>query len=174
MTDTVTFFYTVHFVAKCVERGRIIYTALYGHFHLRRKWASEPRLMTVMPRLGARILPRSTMVRYSGESTVISKFSKLIDYRYRPSPGRRSLTATQRCAFVAAASSVPPHELTATEIIQSIKLNKIRAVDVSKHYLERIERYDSELSCYLTVNASEVLHQVSDFSTAFFIFVECS
>ena len=125
--------------------------------------------MTVMPRLGARILPRSKMVQYSGKCTEISRFSKIMDHRHRPSPGMRGLTTTQRCACVAAASSVPPHEMTATEIVQSIKLSKISAIDVSKHYLERIERYDSELSCYLTVNAREVLHQVSDFSPALFL-----
>lgn len=129
--------------------------------------------MTVMPRLGARILPRSTMVRYSGESTEVVRFSKIIDHRYRPSPGMRGLTGTQRCACVAAASSVPPHEMTATEIIQSIKLSKISAIDVSRHYLERIDRYDPELSCYLTVNSSEVLHQVSDFSTSLLFFLSC-
>jgi len=135
------------------------YSPLYVpiHGHLRRKWPSKSKPM-LTPRLGARTLSRSTMVRYSRGNDLFM-FSKTIDQRHRLSLGIRGPGA-QRCAFLAAASFSSPHEMTATDIIQSIKLSKISASDISKHFLERIERYDPDLNCYLHVNAAEVIQQV--------------
>lgn len=49
------------------------------------------------------------------------------------------------------------HDLTATEQVAALESGDVSSVELTTHYLDRIERHDNKLRCFITVVADEAL-----------------
>ena len=48
-------------------------------------------------------------------------------------------------------------DLTITEALEQLKSGKISSTELTKAYLDRIEKYGAELNCYITITRDRAL-----------------
>src|SRR5690606_36262569 len=54
------------------------------------------------------------------------------------------------------------HDLTIAQLAEALRARKLSAVELTRHYLDRIAKLDGELNAFITVTEEEALAQAAD------------
>lgn len=56
-------------------------------------------------------------------------------------------------------SSLPLHRRTASELLQALSTGEVTSIELTRHFLDRIERLDRKYNCFITVTADAALNE---------------